>query len=245
MLSKSKIIPFIKKFYLDGVNDKVIIHSDGKKNFVKNMVEGEIITEVSTKNVQLASDEDFVIIDVKMLLDYLNLLPEEIEYEFITEKEGKKERLAILQFSGNNKKTNMRLGDINIIPEPKPLKAKFQTDVTFEIDGDLKSSLLNSIRVAETKVLNFVCVKNTFKIVIGDMDSLSSTIMLDVEAEIITKSNEERRIRFNPDLIRNILNVNEQVTMSIDYRGGAMLESNEEDIKCKYLMNKLKDLKSE
>ena len=232
-MNRKQLIIFLQKISLNQTCNKIFITTDKKGWSVVAKDESNASMLKCDWKVKGDLDGGLGIYDVSQFKKFLNLLTdEELKLEVLTSK--KEENYKLLLRSSNMEVEYFLAGE-DSIPEVKyNLRDNIEYNFEFEIDEQLSASIIKSLDTTQTKFMMFEIQKKKLFVIIGDSDNAENIVRIQINNFKILNPTEITTKAFQPEIIRNILQVNKTVKAKLSMGNILTLENRDNDMKVEY-----------
>jgi len=231
-MNKQKLTGFVEKYSLGNTIESV------PWSIKKNTLSTDFVSDDRTLlgNVTLNSfeidDAEIGIYNTTQLQKMISVLGSEVTVNL---KKADKRAIAIDMTDGDVS-LNYMLADLDIIPKAPKLKTLPDTTVVIKIDNDFITKFVRA-KNALSESDNFTVISNNItQIIIGESDSNTNKININVTTEV---SNKMSAISFNANYLKEILAANRDHTdgkMEVCAGGLAILTFSNADYTSKYYL---------
>jgi len=231
-MNKQKLTGFVEKYSLGNTIESV------PWSIKKNTLSTDFVSDDRTLlgNVTLNSfeidDAEIGIYNTTQLQKMISVLGSEVTVNL---KKADKRAIAIDMTDGDVS-LNYMLADLDIIPKAPKLKTLPDTTVVIKIDNDFITKFVRA-KNALSESDNFTVISNNItQIIIGESDSNTNKININVATEV---SNKMSAISFNANYLKEILAANRDHTdgkMEVCAGGLAILTFSNADYTSKYYL---------
>jgi hypothetical protein len=246
IMEKKKLLSFIKKYYLNGTCDRVILHTDGKGNIATKFVsepEKTLVGIVKESGFDSLKDEhSFGIYSTGKLKDLVSVLDDEIEIK----PNSFSDKTVALDFSDAASTVHFALSELNMIPKaPKEIK-----EPEYEVEITLDSAFINKFvkaRAALSEYKQYTVVSGKeVKFVIGETKKTNTNnAVIVVSPPNVIKSETMKEAIFDIGNFKEVLTANdgdfETATMKISSKGLATILFKGKDYSATYYLVGLGD----
>jgi hypothetical protein len=239
-INNKRLIKYLEKINLNGLANKIVIKTENGMTKVRNNDDnGDLIIECKDKTLLFDEGETVGIYDVQQILKFLKMFDTaEINYGFIKTEAGKNDRI---KFGNKDTKVEFILADDTNITEPIKLKKEPDIHFKFKIDSVLSKNIIKALDTTNAKTF-YIVNKKGLILNIGEYGKGTKDHNIKIKIENFESPVEtvNEYIAFKSNYIRNILNVNDTVTVSVAMDGLIIFENIEDNIKSVYYQRGLK-----
>lgn len=209
-MNKATFTNFIKKYYIDGEIESVIIKSENNTSLVNFVSTNKDLVGNLTWGNSTIPDSEIAIFNTSKLLDLVNILSDDFTFNFEQNK-GIFDRILLKDPSY---KLSYKLSDKFMIPKVPIIQEPKNYDVTVDIDLKFINSFIKA-KGALSEIDRFTIMtdyddnnKQIVTILIGDKTSYSNKIEFETPASFVIPYSDP--IPFPAKMFKNILNINKK-----------------------------------
>lgn len=210
-MEKKKLLSFIKKYYLGGTCDRVILHTDGKGNLATKFVSDPDKSVVGILKesgfTSLTEEHAYGIYSTGTMRNLVSVLDDEIEIK----PNAFADKTVALDFSDSATTVHFALSELNMIPKaPKTV-----TEPEYEVEIKLDSSFISKFvrakgALSEYKEFSVVASKGEVKFVIGETKKTNSNnVVLVVSPANVAQAGDLKDVSFGIDNFKEVLVAND------------------------------------
>ena len=241
-MKKQKLLSFIKKYYLNGTCDRVILHTDGKGNLATKFVSDPDKSVVGILKESgfdsLTEEQSFGIYSTGILRSLISVLDDEVEIK----PNIFGEKTVALDFSDSATTVHFALSELNMIPKaPKSV-----TEPEYEIELIIDSAFINKFvkakgALSDVKEFSIASGKDV-RFVIGETKktNTNNAVLIVNPANVVSAQASVKDIVFGIDNFKEVLTANdgdfESATMKISSSGFAAVNFKGKDYTAVYYL---------
>jgi hypothetical protein len=240
-MEKKKLLSFIKKYYLNGTADRVILHADGKGNLATKFVsdpDKSVVGILRESGFDSFKEEhSFGIYSTGTMKNLVSVLDDEIEIK----SNSFADKTIALDFSDAATTVHFALSELNMIPKaPKSV-----TEPEYEIEITLDSTFINKFVKAKGALSEYkefsISAGKEVKFIIGETKKTNSNnAVIVVNPANVVRSVAVKDIVFGIDNFKEVLIANdgdfETATMKISSTGFAAVLFKGKDYTASYYL---------
>lgn len=237
-MKKDNLTNFIKKYYLNGRTNTVVIEARPSGLYtIFADEEKSVIGMITSKNDSGIGDIDteFGVYNTKRLLGMINLIEDD---GFNVELNIEKEQVASMKLSDSKSKSEFMLSPPSIIKKPKFKMAEMpKWDIIIELDNKFVSRFVKTLSVLEESKFTVASDGETVKLILGVGNVKTDTVKFDVDGTV--NNTTAKSINFSASALKEIFSVNSDfggAKLHVSYQGISFLEFTNDDFECKYYL---------
>ena len=224
---------FFKSFYLDGINESVLIETNNNESVVNAINSSNtLMSNIKFQN-NIFPDGKVGFYNNDQLGKFLSLFKEDnLKLKFIE----KDDQYSKLRLSEDNKLlVDYYLADISIFPKNKEIKKIKHWDIVFQLTKDEVSNFLKSRNALPTATLLYIG-KDIF---IGNEEHGSNRIVVHVD-KFGNQSELDDYLKFNLDDFKSVVGTfGENITVKVSSLGLAEVSWASDKMVCKYYLTQI------
>jgi hypothetical protein len=225
-MEKKKLLSFIKKYYLNGTADRVILHTDGKGNLATKFVsdpDKSVVGILKESGFDSFTEEhSFAIYSTGTMKNLISVLDDEIEIK----PNAFADKTVALDFSDAATTVHFALSELNMIPKAPKSVTEPEYDIEITLDSAFISKFVKAKgALSEYKEYSIASTSKEVKFIIGETKKTNSNnAVIAVNSANVIKSTAAKSVVFGIDNFKEVLIANdgdfETATMKVSTTTG-------------------------